>query len=192
MSEDSSTNGSEKWRGFIRDHSKMFLLFIAAAILALVGAILVFLWFVGQAQSTGIAPATLGLWTMGNIVTFLINLIFWEFLLIGIPTIVAVVAVWQWWKRLPAEKKKEYRLFGRRSNRSRGGNAISPLVFIAFCIKVFLDGNWNVAVSTFSFDYFAYSIISAFIWIMIIFGIPMAIGLAWWLSRGAGWKMEKS
>jgi hypothetical protein len=184
MSEERSRNGSEKWRMFIRAHSKLFVLFVIGAILAFAGAILVFLWFIGNAQASGLIPLTLGLWTLGNIVTFLINLLFWEILLIGIPTIIAVVAVWQWWKRLPDEERNEYRLFNNRSRSSRGGNSFSFLVFIAFCIKVYLDGNWNMAVSTWSFDYFAYSIISALIWVAVIFGIPIAVALTLWVLRG--------
>jgi hypothetical protein len=184
MSDVRSTNGSEKWRRFIRDHPRLFLVFVIGALLALAGAVLVFLWFIGNAQTTGLIPLTLGLWTMGNIVTFLLNLIFWEILLIGVPIIIAVIGLWQWWKRLPDEHKKEYPLFGNRSRSSAGGNSISFLVFIAFCIKLFLDGNWNVAISTLSFDYFAYSMISAFIWVLAVIGIPVAVGIILWLSRG--------
>jgi hypothetical protein len=75
---------------------------------------------------------------------------------------------------------------GRRvaSRSTSGGNAVSLLVFIAFCIKIYLDGNWNVAIATWTFDYLVYSVLSALIWILIIFGIPIAIGVIWWMSRG--------
>lgn len=184
MSETGSANGSEGWKKFLRRHRKMFVLFVVVAILASVGAILVFLWFVGHAQSTGMVPTTLGLWTMGNLVTFLLTLIFWEVLLIGVPAILAAIAVWLWWKKLPHEEKKEYLFFGNRSRASNGGDAISLLVFIAFCIKVFVDGNWNVAFASWTFDYLVYSLLIALIWILIIFGIPSALGIIWWISRG--------
>ncbi|HEY3421461.1 MAG TPA: hypothetical protein VGK23_12995 [Methanomassiliicoccales archaeon] len=184
MFETRSGKGSEDWRRFIKDHWRLFMLFVVGVVLAFVGAVLVFLWFIGNAQSTGMIPLTLGLWTMGNIVNFLINLAFWEILLIGIPIIVAVIAVWQWWKRLLDERKQEYHMFGPRSKSSSGGNAFSFLVFIAFCIKIYVDGNWNAAISTWSFDYFAYSMISALIWVLIIFGIPAAIALVLWMRYG--------
>lgn len=183
MLESRSENGSEGGRKFVRDHWKMFLLLLVGAILASVGAVLVFLWFVGNSQSTGMVPTTLGLWTMGNLVTFLLNLIFWEVLLIGIPIILAAVAVWLWWKKLPPEEKKQYRFFGTRSRTTRGGNAISLLVFIAFCIKISADGNWNVAIATWTFDYFVYSMLTALIWVLIIIGIPAVIGVIWWIRR---------
>jgi hypothetical protein len=183
MLENESENISASWRRFIREHWKMFLLVVVGAILAMIGAILVFLWSVGNAQSTGMVPPTLGLWTMGILVSFLLNLIFWEILLVGVPLILAMIAIWSWWKRLPEEERKEYRLFRNRSRTRNGGNGVSFLVFIAFCIKIFIDGNWNVAFSTWTFDYLAYSWLSALIWVLIIFGIPIAIGAIWWIRH---------
>ncbi len=93
-------NGSE-WKKFLGKHWNMVAVFVVAGILAFVGAIYVFLWFVGDAQSTGLVPTTLGLWTMGNLVTFILHAIFWELLFIGVPAIIGAVLGWQWWKRLP-------------------------------------------------------------------------------------------
>ncbi len=184
MTEAGSGKGSEGWKIFFRNHWKLFLLSVLGAIVAGIGAILVFLWFVGNAQLTGLIPVTLGLWTMGNLVSFFLNLIFWEALLIGIPVILVVVAVWLWWRKLPDEEKKEYRFFGNRSRATSGGNAMSILIFIAFCLKIYIDGNWNVAFATWTFDYLVYSMLSVLIWVLIIFGIPIAIGLIWWLTAG--------
>ncbi len=183
MEKTGSGNGSESWRRFLRRHRNMFLLLIVGAILAFVGAILVFLWFVGQAQSTGMVPATLGLWTVGYIVTFLLNLIFWEILLIAIPVIVAAIIAWLWWKRLPYEERAEYRFFRTRSRARNGGNAFTFLVNIAFLIKIYLDGNWHLPFNDWTFNYLVYSYVTALVWILIIFGIPIAIGLIWWISR---------
>ncbi len=115
--------GSEGWRLLIRGHWKMFALFIALAVMALIGAVLVYLWFVGQAQVTGLVPTTLGLWTMGHVVSFLLNLLFWEIILVGIPVIIIFVLGWLWWRRLPLEERGAY-LFGPRSRTSSGGNGI--------------------------------------------------------------------
>jgi len=174
---------SKGWKMFLRNHWKIFLLLIVGAVLAFIGAVLVYLWFVGQAQSTGMVPTTLGLWSVGHLVTFLLNLLFWEILLIGIPVIIALVAGWLWWRRLPLEEREKYRFLKNRSRRSDGGNAISFLVFIAFLLKVYIDGNWNVAIGSWTFDYLVYSMLSALIWVLIIFAIPAAIGLIWWLGQ---------
>jgi len=183
MEETAIDNGHEGWKRFLRKHWKIVVLFAAAAVLAFIGAIIVYLWFVGDAQSTGMVPTSLGLWTMGHLVTFFLHLIFWEILFIGIPVIIAAVAGWLWWRKLPDEEKKEYHLFGARSRTTGGGGSISILFWIAFCIKIFLDGNWNVGISTWTFDYLVNSCLSALIWILIIFGIPVTLGIIWWINR---------
>jgi hypothetical protein len=177
-------NGSD-WKKFLRKHWNIVALFVVAAALAFTGAVYVFLWFVRDAQSTGMVPAILSQWTMGNLVTFILNAIFWELLLIGVPVALAAVAGWLWWRKLPSEEKKQYRFFGRRSRTTSGGSGISLLFFIAFCIKVFIDGNWNVpfATSTWTLDYVVDSMISILIWSLIIVGIPVAIGIIWWIQH---------
>ena len=183
MSRTESENGSEAWKKFLRKHWSIVAIFVVAGILAFVGAVYVFLWFVGNAQSTGLVPAVLLLWTMGNVVTFILYLVFWELLFIGIPVALVAVAGWQWWKRLPDKEKREYHLFGRRSRARSGGSGIFPLFFVAFCIKIFIDGNWNVAIATWTLNYVVDSIITILVWMAIIFGIPIAIGLIWWMHH---------
>ena len=178
-----SESGREIWRKFLRRHWSMLVLFAAGAILVLTGAVLVALWFVGDAQSTGLVPRTLGLWTMGSLVAFLLRLILWEFLLVGVPTVLAAVAAWQWWKKLPGEEMKEYRFFDRRSRATRRGGSMSLLVLVAFSIKVFTDGNWNVAFASWTFDYLVYSLLSALIWVFVIIGVPAILAIIWWVNR---------
>jgi len=177
-----AAKGSD-WKKFLTKHWTMVAIFIVAGILVFIGAIYVFLWFVGQAQTSDLVPSSLGLWSMGNTVMFILNAIFWELLLIGIPTVIGAVIGWQWWKRLPEEEKKEYHFSDRRS-RTRGvGGAVSPLLFIAFAIKVYVDGNWNVAISTWTLDYVVGSMITILLWIAAIFAIPATIGVIWWIHR---------
>lgn len=141
---------------------------------------MVFLWYVGNAQSSGLVPSLLGLWTMADVLAFILYAVFWELLLVGIPVIVAAAAAWQWWKRLPAEETQECRFRGR-SRSAGGGGGVSLLFFIAFCIKVLLDGKWNVPVSTFTLNYVVGSLVTILMWGLAVFGIPAAIVLFWWL-----------
>ena len=78
ISETESEKGDKGWKAFLRKHWKIATSFVVGAVLALVASVLVFLWFVGDAQSTAMVPTTLGLWTMGNVVTFIVHLLFWE------------------------------------------------------------------------------------------------------------------
>ena len=183
MAEVAEEQNNSDWKKFLKNHWIIVAIFATAGILAFIGAIHVYVWFVGDAQSTGMVPTTLGLMTMGNLVTFILHLIFWELLFIGIPAIIGAVVGWQWWKRLPDEEKKEYHFFDRRSRTARGGGGVSALFFIAFAIKVFIDGNWNVAIATWTLDYVVYSMLSILVWGLVIFGIPAAIGIIWWLRH---------
>ena len=170
------------WKRFVRKHWTVLVIFVAAGVLAAAGAVYVFWWFVGNAQSTGLVPSTLNLWTMGNIVSFVLNAIFWELLLIGIPVVIGAVAGWMWWRGLPHEEKIGYR-FGKRSRGAGGGGGVSLLFFIAFCIKVYIDGNWSVPVATWTLDYVVGSVITILVWVAVILGIPALVATTWWIRR---------
>ena len=177
-------NGSD-WQRFIRKHWAAFAVFVLAAILAFAGAVYVFVWFTGiaQATGTGIVPPTLSDWSMNNVVLFIIHGIFWELVLIGIPVAIGAIAGWQWWKHIPEAEKQQYHLSGKRSKSRGAGGAISPLLFIAFALKVYVDGNWNAAVAGFSLDYVVGSMVTILIWIAVIFAIPATIALVWWIRH---------
>ncbi len=183
MTEQIGVEKGSDWKKFITKHWQLVSAFAIAGILLFIGAIYVFLWFTGDAQATGLVPSTLGLWTMGNVVSFILHLLFFELIFVGIPAIVGSVVGWQWWKRLPDQEKSEYNLSGKRSRSSRAGGAISPLLFIAFAIKVFVDGNWNIAISAFTLDYVVGSMVTILTWTVVIFGIPIAIGVVWWIRH---------
>ena len=187
MVETKSKKSEKVWKNFLRNHWKMLVLFIVVAVVAAIGAIYVFIWFVGNAQATNLVPSTLGLWSMGYFVTFLIRLIIWEVLFIGIPLIIAIVLIYYlWWKKIPDKEREEYNkahLFGKRSRRTDGEGAISFFIFIVFCIKVYLDGNWGLAFGQWKFDYLVWSWLWALFWIVIIVGIPILIGGSWWLRH---------
>jgi len=171
------------WWTFMRRHSKAVAVFVVACLLAFFGSVYVFVWFAGHAQSTGLVPRTLGHWSMANVVNFILHLIFWELLFVGIPIVAAAVVGWLWWRRLPYEERRGYRFFGKRARNSGGSGGVSFLFFVAFCIKVYLDGNWNAPIATFSLDYVVGSMVTILEWAVIIFGIPAAIALVWWVRH---------
>ncbi len=186
MMEEAKAVNPGVWKNFLRKHWRMAIVFIAALVLVAVGMILVYLWFVGQAQINGIVPSFLGLWTFGNIVWFTLNLIFWELVLVGIPVVIAAIIAYQLWKRLPADERQEYRrarLFRSRSRSRSTSGGFNFLVTIAFLIKIWTDGNWNKPISTMTFDYLVYSFVLVLIVIALIFGIPALIAGTWWLRR---------
>jgi len=182
MTEECAVEKDSNWKMFLRKHWSIFAMLVVLAVLAFAGAVYVFVWFTRDAQSTGLVPAALNMWTMGNLVSFILYAIFWELVLIGIPTAIGAILGWQWWKRIPDEEKKE-NLFGQSSRSRRAGGAISPLLFIAFAIKVYVDGNWNAAISTYTLNYVVGSMITILIWVAVIFAVPAAIGVIWWIRH---------
>ena len=170
------------WTGFMRRHWGAVAVFVVGAAAALAWAVYVFWWFSQSAQSSGLVPSALGFWTMGNLLTFIVYAILWEILLVGIPVAVAAIAAWTWWRRLPYEERTGYR-WGRRSRSAGGGGGASFLFFLAFCLKVYLDGNWNVPISTYTLNYVIGSMITILGWVAVIFGIPVAIGMTWWIHH---------
>jgi hypothetical protein len=166
---------------FLKRHKGPFALFVVAGALILAEAVYVFWWFTGNAQSTGLVPAGLGGWTMGNLVDFVIYSIFWELLLVGVPVAVGAIAAWMWWRKLPYEERAGYH-WGR-GKRSAGSGGAGFFFFLAFALKIYLDGNWNTPISSFKLNYVVGSVITILLWAAVIFGIPIAIGMTWWASR---------
>lgn len=179
---ESTTHEGSAWKTFVRKHSAALALFMLACIVAAAGGVYVFWWFTGYAQSSNLVPSSLRLWTMGDLIAFILNSIFWELLLVGIPAVIAAIVAYMWWRKLPEEERRGYHL-GRGSKRTRGGGGVSIFFFIAFCIKVYLDGNWNVPIANFTLNYLVGSMITILVWTVVIFGIPIAIGLTWWIRR---------
>jgi len=183
MTQENEVAKGSGWRRFFRKHWSMLAVFVVAAILAVAGAVYIFVWFAGNAQSTGLVPSTLGMWSMNNLVMFILHAIFWELVLIGIPVAIGAIIGWQWWKRIPEEEKKEYNLSTKGSRSRSAEGAVSPLLFIAFAIKVYVDGQWNARIAGFSLDYVVGSMITILVWIAVIFAIPATIGFVWWITR---------
>jgi hypothetical protein len=175
-------NDSGSWKKFLQKHWNMLIYWIIAAIIAAIGAVLIYRWFVGEAQSTNMVPMILAQWTMAHLITFILHLIFWELLIIGIPIAIAAITGWLWWKKIPDSERKEYHFF-KRSRTERGGGGISFLFFVAFCIKVYIDGNWNVTIASWTLNYVVDSIITILVWSAIIFGIPALIIALIWLNH---------
>jgi hypothetical protein len=165
----------EEKRRFLLKHWKMTLVMVVCIIAAAVVALLVFLWVVNEAAL--IMPASLGDWTVGYLITFILHLIFWELLFVatwGIP--LAAVLYWQF-SKLPDAKEIWKPGRGRREE----GDAFGFLIVVAWLIMIWIDGRWNQTFAVWTFTEWIYSWLTALGWVLLIFGIPLVIILVLWL-----------
>lgn len=181
MSMEAGLQSGSDWRAFFRKHWGAVAIFVVVVAVLAAWAVYVFWWYTGNAQSTSLVPSAIGSWTMGNLINFIIYSVLWELLLVGIPVAAGAIAAWTWWKRLPSEERMGY--WGKRSRTASGSGGFGFLFFVAFAIKVYLDGNWNVPIATFSVNYVVGSIITILAYAAVIIGIPVAIGLTWWVRH---------
>ena len=177
------------FKSFARKHWKAVGLLLGTAIGIFIGSILVLLWFIGYSDIGGHGLWTFDKWSMATIIDFLLNLILWEFLIIGIPIIaIGVVVFFQWWKKLPDEEQEDLEKHGykkpknlRRMAYGGGSALIGILVFVAFCVVIYLDGNWSTALADLTYSYLIYTWLTGLMWVLIIGGIPLALIVFFWL-----------
>ncbi len=170
----------EAWKKFVRRHWKMTALMVGGIAAAAVAALLVFLWVVADAQETSLVPSGLGEWTVGYVFAFALNLILWELILVASWAIPLVVIVYfLWYRKLPEEERKEYKVGPRRRKSAGEDGGISFFIGLVWLAIVWLDGKWNLAFQDWTFNDWVYSWIVAGLVVLLIVGIPGLIYLIW-------------
>ncbi len=182
--ETSEEPGGKAWKKFVRRNWKMTLSVIGGIAAAAVAALFVFLWVVANTQATGLVPSGLGGWTIGYVLTFILNVILWELILVASWVIpVALAVVFLWYMKLPAEERRELE-GGRRRGRAAGGSGgISFFVGLVWLVIVWTDGRWNLAFKDWTFNDLVYSWIAACLVVLLIAGVPALMYLVWSLRR---------
>jgi hypothetical protein len=190
MSEEKKEIKMDAWKSFLKKHWKMASIVAAGLACAFIGAIAVFLWRTVGPEALTRYPATLGLWTVGNIVALVLDVLSWGLLLILLPVIAAVIVIYLlWWKKLPTEEQQAIIPSNDKGQRKKpmrgkgGGGFFNLLITITWLIVINSDGNWNTAFGAWTFTYLVMSVITAFLWDLLILGIPAAIVLIWWIRR---------
>jgi hypothetical protein len=180
----------ERMRKFLRRHWKMTLLMVVGIVGASIGAVFVFLWVVADAQLTGLVPASLGQWTIGYCFAFVFNVLLWELVYVGSWAIpVAVITVFLWYKKLPAEERKEYegepkKKWPRRGSTAGGEGFFEFLIGVVWLIIMWVDGRWDYAFQAWTFNDWIYSWLTAALWVLVPLGIGGGTAFViWWLSK---------
>ena len=171
---DSEKQLDKEMRRFLLKNWKMTLVMAVCIVAAAVVALLVFLWVVNEAAL--VMPASLGDWTIGYLVTFVLHLIFWELLLVatwGIP--LAAVLYWQFSKLPDADVWKP------KGGRRESGDAFGFLIAVAWLVMIWIDGRWDQTFQVWTFTEWVYSWLTALGWVLLIFGIPAVVIFVLWL-----------
>ncbi|WP_287585567.1 hypothetical protein [Candidatus Borrarchaeum sp.] len=155
----------------LRKYWKYMAIFVVGGVIALIGGIFVFFWYVGTSAVGGQGTWTIDQFSIGNIVRWVIFLILFELAIIVIPTAVILggLAFW-WWRNLPQEEKDQFK--GRKTRkREAGSGGFTFLTAIIFLIMIFLQGNWNTPLGALSYSYLVFT----WLWACIFTIIPFAI-----------------
>ena len=169
----------EKLR-FIFKYWKMTLVIVAIIAAAVVVSVYVLLWQV----DIGTTPATLGQWSVADVISFCLNLVFWELLLVGSwVAILLIVLYFMWYKVLPEEDRKKWEGRGNRENT----DAIGFFIAIAWLIMLYVDGTaWTRTFNEWTLTDWIWSWIYAGFWVLVIGGIVVVIGLVAWFAKEKG------
>jgi len=173
---------SEKafWKGFVKKHSIALIVVIIAGVFIVIGAILVLFWFMQDSPIGLQGTATLDQWSLDWIVGFYILVILFELLFVGIPTgLFFGVGGYIWWSRLPDEEKQEFKAREKknkhRKRNASGGGGGSLIMFIAYCIYMGTQNNYYTPFGSQPYIYWVTGFFLTFMWMLIIFGIPICI-----------------
>ncbi len=175
MEESGSSSGGEFWKRKIQKHWKVFVVSVIGCVAAIAGALLVLFWFIETSPIGAMGTATIGEWTLAWIWEFIIFLILWELLFVGIPVGIALGLGWYlWWNRLPIEERAEFR--GRwRARRTAESGGFGFVVFIAYSIYMYIQGDFSTPFEDYPYTYWVYSCFQMLAWLLVILGIPAVI-----------------
>jgi hypothetical protein len=167
-------------RNFLRKYWKMTTVMVALIIVAIAEALVVLLWVIADMQTLGLIPATLGLWSVGHIITFILHIIFWELLLVGIWVIVAAMIFYlKWYNNLPEEDKFPKRERGRREE----GDAFGFFIGITWLIIIWFTNRWDVTFNAWTVNDWVFTWLSAVFIDLLIIGIPVLLYFIYWIRK---------
>ncbi len=177
------------WKDEIKKHWIVLVLAIAAIVILGVIFVNVGIWHITTSPIGNYGAATFDQWTLDWIVGFIIVLILWELLFVGVPGgIIFGLGGYMWWQRLTGEEKTKFKAEEKKSHKARnasGGGGF--LIFLMYCIYMNIQGMYYTTFGSQPFSYWVFSYMQLAIWLLIIFGIPAAVGgllyLRYWLKK---------
>jgi hypothetical protein len=175
MENSNELSDEQFWKKKIKEHWKPFVVMIAAGVCAVIGAILVFFWFIQSTPIGNYGQATFNDWNLDWVVGFIILIILWELLFVGAPSaLVFGLGGYLWWRRLPEETKEEFRSRDKktktRAKGAGGGGGFGIVMLIAYCLYHGIMGTYYTSFGTFSYLFWIYTYFLTIIWMIIVLG----------------------
>jgi hypothetical protein len=175
---------SEVWKKFIMTHMKVILVMISVVIGAVAIGIFTFLRVVADAQAALLVPAVLGEWTIGHVIGFMLNVILWELVFVSWVIPVGLIFYFGWYKNLPEEERAEHKMESRRGKTVEEGGGFSFFVGVIWLIIMWIDGRWDLAFQSWTFNDWVYSWLAAGLWVLGIIGVAGGTAfLIWWMRN---------
>lgn len=184
MEKEQEKSTAQFWRDAIKKHWKIMILAIIAIVSLCVVAVWVFIWHIETSFIGDFGKATFNEWSLDWVVRFMIVLILWELLFVGIPAgLIFGLGGYIWWKGLPQDEKSMFKKQETKSNKRKGAGGFGIVIFIFYCIYIALDGNYTAPFGSQHYSYWVYSYILTVLWILLIAGIPAVIVGLYYLKK---------
>ncbi|NHI93026.1 MAG: hypothetical protein EAX96_11030 [Candidatus Lokiarchaeota archaeon] len=175
-------------RKYLKKYWKYIPFMIVGAIAAIIIALFVFLNYIQTSSIGGRGTWTFDQWSIDTMGSFIVRIVFWEFLFVIIPFGAGFgICFYLLWKKVMTEeerqeikerdqkekeRRKRYKQWGTFGG---GGGVIQFMLLIISLIIIWVDGNIYIPFGSLSYSYFIYVALWAAFWALIIFGIPLAV-----------------
>ena len=188
MEEERKKSNQQFWKEEINNHWKTLILCSVVILGLSIIAVYVLIWQIQTSPIGNYRTATIDQWSLEWIVRFIIMLILWELLFVGVPAVLIFgLGGYLWWQHLPSDERAEIKEQHQNHKKSRDVGGCGIFLFIAYCIYIAIDGNYFTPFGRKPYSYWVYSYLLTIGWVLIIVGIPMAIvgliSLRYWLNK---------
>jgi hypothetical protein len=188
MEKEQKKSDEQFWKEEIKKNWKVLILCVAAIVILSIIAVIVLIWHIQTSPIGNYGTATFDRWSLDWIVGFIIVLILWELLFVGLPAgLIFGLGGYLWWQRLTDDERTKFKEQQSKNKKARGAGGLGLFMFIAYCIYIAIDGNYSAPFGSQPYSYWLYSYLLTIGWLLIIIGIPMAVAgllyLRYWLKK---------
>ncbi len=188
MENEQKMTDEQFWKDMIKKHWKALFFFVIAIVILCIIAVIVLIWHIQTSPIGNYGTATFDEWSLNWVVSFIIILILWELLFVGIPAaLIFGLGGYLWWQKLPTNERTKFKDENSKKKKAIGGSGCGIFMFIAYCIYIAIDGNYFTPFGNKPYSYWVYAYLLTLGWLVIIVGIPMVvivlIYLRYWLKK---------